>query len=161
MDIDISKIDFSIGDSPFANLARVDRFYIASRIPGIDGVNYMINRKVFSFIDLKCPGEVTLNEHDLLMSTGGEYINCPISQIAQMDMGFLNNMKTLLEEREGDLLLYCMSGNRIIAWLMLHLGVFQHYSETELYQFAKKFPFVREETRQLALEQLRKLVTNY
>lgn len=158
MNIAISDSTFVIKDSPFVNLSKIDRIYIGSKLPGTEGVRYLLDQHVQTFIDFKLPGEAQINEHDLVAAAGAEYINCPVASIEQMDRVFLQNMNTLLRECEGQIAIYCMSGNRIVAWLMLHLCIIQKMSVDEVYAFSQNFTFVREETRQAAIKHVMEML---
>lgn len=150
MKFDISDTDFSIDGSSLTNLARIGNIYIASRMTE-EGIQFLHQKGVYQFLDFKSHGEVQLDEPAFIAAVGGEYINAPVSTLDTIDMTFLQNINTLLDETDSPSVVYCMSGNRIIAWIMLHLIKIDGLSDDEVYEYAKKFPFCREDTRLAAL----------
>ncbi|MCK5883732.1 MAG: hypothetical protein KAG61_08590 [Bacteriovoracaceae bacterium] len=150
MNFDLTDTEFSINEGPLTNLARIGNIYISSHMTE-EGIQYLHDLGICHFLDFKAKGEVSFDEPAFIAAAGGEYINAPVSTLDAIDSDFLKNIDTLLGLTDGPCVIYCISGNRIIAWLMLHLIKVNGYSEEEVYSYAKQFPFCREETRLAAL----------
>ncbi len=158
MNLNTLDTDFYIENSPLSNLARIGNIYIASEMTR-EGVQFLHDKGVYLFLDFKSQGEVLTNEPALIAAAGGEYVNAPVSSIDCIDQNFLSNINELLDQTDSPVAIYCKSGNRIIAWAILHLCAIQNMDIDEVKNYVSQFPFSRQPTRDFAFELAEQLKT--
>lgn len=149
---DLTDTESSISVPGIENLARVDELFIASEMTK-EGARILADKGVKVFIDLKDPEETGCEDKDLFEG-GVVYQNLVFPGIKMVDPEYLNSVNQVLETKPGNICVYCKSGNRVVAWFVLHLICCQGHNKKRVLEWARQFPFYRDSS---ALELKEKL----
>lgn len=144
--LDLTDFETHVQNSKIANLARVDNIYIASELQDKEAINWLKQNSVTTFIDLKNPEETAYSDQEMVGDA--QYFSCPFPGVTGVDHEYLEQINQILEQSSGNICVYCKSGNRVIAWMVLHLLCLQGHNKKKVLEWAAQFPFFRETTAQ-------------
>ncbi len=125
LEIKVENLD---GECDMMKLRKWANLYSGSRLMP-ETFSALKELGIKKIIDLKDPSETPFDEASLAQAAGLEYVNIPVHGMDSLDA---NRVKKIANEVRSEVptLVYCMSANRVPAWLCRHLG-FEKISDIE------------------------------
>lgn len=94
-------------------------------------------------VDLKHPDEIDFLAKEAFESMGIQYHNLPIVNFESLSLEQVKKFGELIEQNSSNVLVYCMSGNRVSALLALLLYAVYGFSKKEVCEVACKLGLSR------------------
>lgn len=142
--IDLTKIESEIDSSPFDVLHKLDNIYISSKVDSQDKLSFLKEKEIRLAIDLKRPEETSIDDADEFQKENIEYLSIPVADFSDVSLSELEIIDKVVKSTEGNILIYCMSGNRVAALLALYLVKVCGHPKSRAVDLAKKIGLTKE-----------------
>lgn len=120
--LDLTEIDENIRIDSFDHFSRVDNVFCTSKIISKKQINEIKKYDIKKVIDLKQEGETNFKDKEEMTAAGLEYIHFPVTNFESINFESLQKFSEYLESSDHNILIYCMSANRVGAILTLYLS---------------------------------------
>jgi protein tyrosine phosphatase (PTP) superfamily phosphohydrolase (DUF442 family) len=117
------KIENLDGEFELMKVRKFGNLYSGS-CPQKETFEQLNHAGIRKIIDLKNPGETPFSDEELAKEVGLEYFNFPIGGIQDFQVETLQTIASLINDEP--VLVYCMSANRVGAWLTHHLKLLEN-----------------------------------
>lgn len=135
------------------NLAGVDRLIFCGEIKSKSAFEFLVkNFKADTFVDLKTPSEGAGSKRDAewVHSLKANYFNLPVASLSEdINFTFHEKMKSILDSNQGQIVVYCMSGNRVGFWFGRYLAQVIGHSKEKCLRYALKAGLAKEQSIEL------------
>ncbi len=154
INLNLTQIDQNLNDGSFTHFVRLDEIFIGSAIESEKQVKLLKNFHVTRAINIKNESEVEFDEKKAIESAGIEYINFPISSPSELTLEKYQEFKNILEKNTGRVFIFCLSGNRVGAFISLYLALVCGHPKKRALEVGKKIGL----TSQALIEQVCKVL---
>ena len=120
--LDLTDIEENIKSKNISYLSRVGNIYCSSKISDQKQLEEIKELKIGLVIDLKEDHETDFKDEWEFKNIGIEYHHFPISSFDKFDFQTLCDFSTMIENTEKNILIYCISSNRVGALMSLYLA---------------------------------------
>lgn len=147
--IDLRDIELDVSQSSFEHLVRVDHIYIGSKLKNHQQASLLKSFGVKRAIDLKASGETDFDDKKSFEHNGVEYIHFPITDLSQIQLLDLQKFGELISNKnDGNIFVYCMSGNRVGALMALNAGLVCGHPKKRAYEIGVKLGMSRDSIKE-------------
>lgn len=134
----LTDIQIDIPKNRFDHFIRVDHLYIGSKVSCLEQIDFLKSIGIKKVIDLKSSDETSFNDKEEFEKVGISYLNLPITNIAEIEFEEVQQFGNLINQNEDNILIYCMSGNRVGALLALNSCLVCGHPKKRALEFGQK-----------------------
>ncbi len=154
--LDLTDLDENIETSSFHHFSRVDNIFCSSKIADENQIVELKKYDIKKVIDLKLEDETPFNDRERITRSGLDYIYFPVSDLENIDFESLQRFSEHIESSDHNILIYCMSANRVGAMLSLYLSKICGHPKKRAIEIGSKMGMKRE-----SLQEKLKEIINY
>jgi protein tyrosine phosphatase (PTP) superfamily phosphohydrolase (DUF442 family) len=136
--LNLQDKELDLQSNSFNHFVRVDHIFISSKIISKDQINELEKYQITKAIDIKETHETEFNDEEAFKSSSIEYIHFPISKVEEITFEELFTLNQHIENSKKNILLYCMSGNRVSALLALISCFVKGHPKNRALNFSKE-----------------------
>lgn len=103
-------------------IVRLDSIYISSRPISFHFAGFLKEHGITRVLDIKVDGQECMDEKEMFSAHGIKYYHLPVSDILDIDLNYLEKFHDFLNEANDNVLVYCVSANRVGALMCLYLS---------------------------------------
>lgn len=146
--LDLTDIEERLSVDFITYMGRVDRVFTASKVENSDQVQKLKDLKIEMVIDLKQKGETDFDDESEFNKVGIEYRHFPISSFEDVNFDTICQFSKLIESTDKNVLVYCISSNRVGAMMALYLAYKCGHPKKRAFEVGCKLGMTKEELKE-------------
>ncbi len=150
--LDLTDIEESIEINGFNHFSRVDNIFCSSKITDEKQVSDLKKFNIKKVVDLKLEDETSFDDQKVMTSNGLNYIHFPVSSFDSIAFENLQKFSEYIESSDQNILVYCMSSNRVGAMLSLYLAKICGHPKKRAIEIGTKMGMKRESLQEKIME---------
>jgi protein tyrosine phosphatase (PTP) superfamily phosphohydrolase (DUF442 family) len=154
--IDLTDLQEEISDKGFSHLSRVGPVFIGSKVESEEHAQQILELDIDLAIDLKNKGETPLDDQVAFEKIGITYHNIPISDLSQLTFEDIQHFSELIKSSQKNVLVYCMSGNRVSALLALYFSLALGHPKNRSLEIAEKLGLTKAPLKEKVIQYFEK-----